>query len=80
MKVISKFSDRLRRRLVPVLLIVLSLSAADAAPVLPHKIVFLGDSLAAGLGARMAVVAGAVVLDLEPLWRESPRQLRLDGV
>jgi len=50
MKVISKFSDRLRRRLVPVLLIVLSLSAADAAPVLPHKIVFLGDSLAAGLG------------------------------
>lgn len=54
MKVMPKFSVRLGRRLVPVLLgmllLVLSLATSGADPVFSHRIVFLGDSLAAGLG------------------------------
>jgi acyl-CoA thioesterase-1 len=54
MKVISKFSGRLERQLAPVLLgmflVALALATAGADPIFPHKIVFLGDSLAAGLG------------------------------
>jgi acyl-CoA thioesterase-1 len=54
MKVMPKFSDRRQRWLAPVLLLMvpllISLAARGADPVFSHKIVFLGDSLAAGLG------------------------------
>ena len=54
MKVMSKFSCRIQRWLVPVLLAMVlpvkSLAAPGANAVVSNKIVFLGDSLAAGLG------------------------------
>jgi acyl-CoA thioesterase I len=54
MKVMAKFCGQIQRWLVPVLLaiilLVMSLATQGADPVVSNKIVFLGDSLAAGLG------------------------------